>query len=89
MTATTNENTSTPAPVVFSFPLTLLDEVELSTTHEPQCYQSLLQDNDDFWDTLDVFDDCMCNSDTKIHGLVWLMKNNIKCLKYKLQVKNK
>ena len=62
-TATTTKNTSTPAPVTFGSPLTPLDEVELSTPHEPQCRRSLLKDNDAFWDALEVFDDCMYDSD--------------------------
>ena len=43
--------------------MTPLDEVELSTPHEPQCRRSLLKDNDDFWDALDAFDDCLYDSD--------------------------
>ena len=62
-TATTTENTSMQAPVTFGSPLPPLDEVELSTPHEPQCRRSLLKDNDAFWDALEVFDDCMYDSD--------------------------
>ena len=64
--APTTKNPLMPTPVIFSSPLTPLNEVELSTPHEPQCHRSSLKDNNDFWDALDAFNNCLYDSDGNV-----------------------